>query len=77
MGMPGFTAQASLDRPNGAYYSRMSTISLGGSIQPAQSFTNILKFRGCLHYHCVSVAPDSTYCYCTQWYWVTSLFPVP
>jgi hypothetical protein len=74
MSTPGFTAQASLGRPDGAYYSRMSAISLGGSIQPAQSFADILKFRDCLHYHCIPIAPDSIYCYCTEWYSATSLF---
>jgi len=71
MTMPGFTAQASLGHASRTYYPSMRSISPYGSIQPALSFSNMIlrgrPYRLCLQERCVEIAPDSYYCYCSEW----------
>lgn len=53
MNIPGFTAEASLDKTDDCYYSAIESDDLNGVIHPAQSLVDGIVNRPCVRYRCI------------------------
>jgi hypothetical protein len=73
MGLPGFTAEASLYNGNVRYQSTTEATCYGGLVQPAQLFSTVFhpdRPIFCLKYNCVDLPPyGKPFCFKVLGFW--------